>query len=179
MSNAIYGLLSQLEATMNTFSKLGDSLTKRLLNQLKTYGNLSDGQESWMRIKGVATPVFVMASVVSSLAKGFYSTDPQPTYPHIEVDDFIQQLAINIAEKLSDDQFMRTTFKVTSKVLPSLGKGVETLVDSHLTKLEAKRSILNQVDFQKTLEGLNASQNLIDKLGQLSNSIIAKAAPAA
>ena len=67
MQNAIYSLLPQLAATMSTFSKLGEALTKRLLDQLNAYGNLSDGQASWMRLKAYAIPVTVMLGEASKL----------------------------------------------------------------------------------------------------------------
>ncbi|MBS0653724.1 MAG: hypothetical protein JSR39_09425 [Verrucomicrobia bacterium] len=175
MSGSVYALLPQLASIMQTFNQLGAQHTSRLLSQLHQYGDLTDGQIGWMRLQAGATLATAFLAGSAGIASGFFPKGAASPTLNLEVGNSpIEALFKSIAEKLTDNDFMRTTLKTAAKTIPNASDGFKTLIQGSVTEDESKRSILSQVRFQAAQEGQNSAQAAIDKANQLANSIIEK-----
>ncbi|MGE0669408.1 MAG: hypothetical protein AB7H48_10345 [Parachlamydiales bacterium] len=175
MSGSVYALLPQLANIMQTFSQLGTQHTSRLLSQLHQYGDLTDGQIGWMRLQAGATLATAFLAGSAGIASGFFPKGAASPTLNLEPGSSpIEALFKSIAEKLVDNEFMRSTLKTAAKTLPYGGDGFKTLLQSNVTEDESKRAVLSQVRFQSAQEGQNSAQSAIDKANQLANSIIEK-----
>lgn len=175
MSGSVYALLPQLASIMETFTKLGSQHTSRLLNQLHQYGDLTDGQISWMRLQAGATLVSAFLGGTAGIGAAFFPKGAVNPVPNLDVGDgFVANFVKTIALKLTDNEFMRTTLKAAAKAIPQGGDGIKSVFQSNITDDESKRAVLSQVRFQSAQEGQNSAQGAIDKANQLANSIIEK-----
>lgn len=178
MSGSVYALLPQLASIMRTFNQLGAQHTSRLLSQLHQYGDLTDGQVGWMRLKAGAILTTAFLSGATGIATGFFpkgASNPTPTLdPRLGANSAVEDMFQTIANKLTDNDFMRQALKAASKNIHEFGSGANILFDMPTTEIEAKRTIMTQVRFQSAQDGQNSAQSAIDKANQLANSIIEK-----
>ncbi|MBS0650898.1 MAG: hypothetical protein JSR93_07045 [Verrucomicrobia bacterium] len=175
MSGSVYALLPQLANIMRTFNQLGAQHTSRLLSQLHQYGDLTDGQIGWMRLKAGAILTTAFLSGATGIAAGFFPKGASSPTLNLESGSSpVEAMFNSIANKLQDNEFMRTALKAASKNIHEFGNGSNLLFDMPTTEIEAKRTIMTQVRFQSAQDGQNSAQGAIDKANQLANSIIEK-----
>ncbi len=187
MSQSIHQLIPALAAMMSEFNKMNQNSVNLLLTRLKDYGDVTDGQISWMRLQAGAVLVSAFLGGATGIASAFFPksadglTSAAPELSaRLNANSGIEDLFSAAAKKLSDNEFMRTTLKTAAKTLPHVGDGVKTLIQAPITADEAKRTITSQVRFQEAQEGQSSSQDAIRKANDLGTSAIRlTAAPAA
>ncbi len=180
MPQSVYPLLKQLASIMHTFNQLGIQHTSRLLNQLDQYGDLTDGQVSWMRLKAGAIITTALLSGVTGISTAFFpkgASNSNPILdPRLNANSAVNDKLQLISELLRNNSFTRNALKTAATYTDKLGSGIGILLDIPTTKIEAERTKLTQVHLQSALEGQNSAQKVIDMINQCANSIIEKKA---
>ena len=164
---AIYQLIPQLAAMMQTFTQLAGQHVERLLSQLHQYGDATDGQVSWMRLQAGAVLAFAFLGGVTGIAAALY-----PKVADTPAPPQAQGMFEAITQKLKDNSFMRGAFKTAAKAFPSIGTGADTLLRSQTTQEESKRTILSQVRFQAAQDGQSSTQEAVRKANEIGDRLI-------
>lgn len=171
MSGSIYALLPNLASIMEIFTQLGSQYSSLLLNQLAQYRDLTDKQIGSMRLQAATIFVTAFLGGITGIASAFFPKGAvNPTLNFKVGDGFLKA----VAEKLGDNDFMRTTLKTASKAMTYVGEGLKTLIQGSVTKDESNRSIFSQVHFQAAQEGQHSAQGVSDRANQFAISTIEK-----